>query len=139
MRPFASPEDGGRRRSSSAIRASRAPLEEIAILCRTNARLADFEEALHAARLPFQGSSLLDREAARRLLRRARAHGRDGADAVRAAALDAGWLEELPEKLGERELVRQTDLARLVGSPRSFDGDAARLRRRAAAPLRPGR
>ena len=31
------------------------PLEEIAILCRTNARLADFEEALHEAGIPFQG------------------------------------------------------------------------------------
>ena len=36
-----------------------------------------------------------------------------------------GWLEELPEKLGERELVRQTDLARLVTLAAGFDGDAA--------------
>ena len=43
------------------IRALRTcPLEEIAILCRTNARLADFEEALHEAGIPFQGASLLD-------------------------------------------------------------------------------
>ena len=60
--------------------------------------------------------------------------GAAAADAVRAAALDAGWLEELPEKLGERELVRQTDLARLVSLAAGFDGDAAafvaELRRR---------
>jgi DNA helicase-2/ATP-dependent DNA helicase PcrA len=53
---------------------------------------------------------------------------------VRAAALEAGWLEELPDKLGERELVRQTDLARLVALADAFEGDAAafvaELRRR---------
>jgi DNA helicase-2/ATP-dependent DNA helicase PcrA len=53
---------------------------------------------------------------------------------VRAAALDAGWLEQIPEKLGERELVRQTDLARLVSLADGFDGSAGEfveeLRRR---------
>ena len=110
------------------------PLEEIAILCRTNARLTDFEEALHEAGIPFQGSSLLDRDAARRLVRRLERSDRDAPAAVRAAALEAGWLEELPDKLGERELVRQTDLARLVALADAFDGDAAafvaELRRR---------
>jgi DNA helicase-2/ATP-dependent DNA helicase PcrA len=55
-------------------------------------------------------------------------------DAVRAAALAAGWLEEPPDSLGERELVRQTDLSRLVALAQAFDGDAAsfveELRRR---------
>src|ERR1051325_9147012 len=41
------------------LRAEGVPFEEIAILCRTNARLADFEEALHDAEVPFQGASLL--------------------------------------------------------------------------------
>ena len=58
----------------------------------------------------------------------------EASEAVRAAALDAGWLEQLPEKLGERELVRQTDLARLVSLAAAFDGDGAafvaELRRR---------
>ena len=53
---------------------------------------------------------------------------------MRAAALEAGWLEQLPDKLGEREQVRQTDLARLVQLAAEFDGDAAafvaELRRR---------
>ncbi len=39
------------------------------MLARTNARLADFEEAFHDAGVPFQGSSLLGRDAARRLLK----------------------------------------------------------------------
>jgi len=118
----------------AAIRAADVPLEEIAILCRTNARLTDFEEALHEAAIPFQGSSLLDRDAARRLIRRLERSDRGASDAVRAAALEAGWLEELPDRLGERELVRQTDLARLVALADAFEGDAAafvaELRRR---------
>jgi ATP-dependent DNA helicase UvrD/PcrA len=109
----------------AAIRAVEVPLEEIAILCRTNARLTDFEEALHDAAIPFQGSSLLDRDAARRLVRRLERSDRGASDAVRAAALEAGWLEELPDRLGERELVRQTDLARLVTLADAFEGDAA--------------
>jgi len=118
-----------------AVRGLDVPLEEVAILCRTNARLTDFEEALHEAGLPFQGSSLLDRDAARRLTRRLeRDERRDASEAVRAAALEAGWLEYLPDRLGERELVRQTDLARLVTLAGEFDGSAAsfvaELRRR---------
>jgi len=109
----------------AAIRAAEVPLEEIAILCRTNARLTDFEEALHEAAIPFQGSSLLDRDAARRLVRRLERSDRGASDAVRATALEAGWLEELPDRLGERELVRQTDLARLVALADGFEGDAA--------------
>ncbi len=108
-----------------AIRTAPLPLEEIAILCRTNARLTDFEEVLHEAGIPFQGSSLLDRDAARRLVRRLEREDREAAGTVRAAAVDAGWLEQLPDKLGDRELVRQNDLARLVSLAAAFEGDAA--------------
>jgi DNA helicase-2/ATP-dependent DNA helicase PcrA len=124
LRPFASAADEDAA-IVEAIRALDCPLEEAAILCRTNARLADFEEALHEAGLPFQGASLLEREAARRVCRRLERSGEPAASAVRDAALDAGWLPELPDALGERELVRQTDLARLVQLATAFDGDAA--------------
>jgi DNA helicase-2/ATP-dependent DNA helicase PcrA len=125
VRRFPSPVEEGAA-IVAAIRATEAPLEEVAILCRTNARLTDFEELLHDASLPFQGSSLLSRDAARRLLRRLeRAGGADASQAVRAAALDAGWLEDVPDRLGERELVRQTDLARLVSLAAAFEGDVA--------------
>jgi len=107
------------------LAAEGVPLEETAILCRTNARLADFEELLHDAQLSFQGSSLLEREAARRLLRALRGLGSAGVAArVRSLAEEAGWLPVLPERLGERELVRQTDLARLVRLAESFDDGA---------------
>ena len=122
---FPSPEDEARAIAARIRADGDVPLERVAILCRTNARLTDFEEALHDAKIPFQGSSLLDRDAARRLMRRLERSGEDAAGAVRAAALEAGWLEELPDKLGERELVRQTDLARLVTLAAGFDGDAA--------------
>jgi DNA helicase-2/ATP-dependent DNA helicase PcrA len=45
------------------------------------------------------------------------------AEAVRQAALGLGWLEQPPEKLGEREQTRQADLARLVRLAEQFDGD----------------
>jgi DNA helicase-2/ATP-dependent DNA helicase PcrA len=83
--------------------------EQVAILCRTNARLVDFEEALHEAGIPAQGASFLGRESARFVLRRLESP----AD-VRRLAEERGWLESPPDKLGEREAVRQSDLTRLV-------------------------
>jgi DNA helicase-2/ATP-dependent DNA helicase PcrA len=112
-------------------------LEEIAVLCRTNARTADFEEALHDAGIPFQGSSLLDRDGARQLLKLLGAtDSRAVAREVRRAAADVGFVASPPDKLGERELVRQQDLARLVRLGEQFDGSGtiadfvADLRRR---------
>jgi ATP-dependent DNA helicase UvrD/PcrA len=107
------------------IRALDCPLEEVAILARTNARLTDFEELLHDAGIAFQGASLLERDAARRLCRRLERSSVEAASAVRDAAREAGWLESPPDKLGEREQVRQQDLARLVQLASVFGGDAA--------------
>ncbi len=134
VRAFTSPRDEGAA-IVEALRALDCPLEGAAILCRTNARLTDFEELLHEAGIPFQGASLLGRDAARRVLARlARIGEAPAREAVRSAALAVGWLEEPPDSLGERELVRQTDLARLVALADTFDGDAAafvdELRRR---------
>jgi DNA helicase II / ATP-dependent DNA helicase PcrA len=98
-------------------------LEDQAVLVRTNARAADFEEAFHEAGIPFQGASLLSRDAARRLLKAVQREAGSAAEAVRQAALALGWLEQLPEKLGEREQTRQADLARLVRLAEQFDGD----------------
>jgi DNA helicase-2/ATP-dependent DNA helicase PcrA len=124
LRPFASPEEEDAA-LLEAIRALDAPLEEVAILARTNARLTDFEELLHDARIPFQGASLLERDAARRLCRRLERSAAPAGEAVREAALEAGLLERPPDRLGEREQVRQQDLGRLVALAAEFDGDAA--------------
>ena len=114
------------------------PLDEMAVLARTNARLADLEEAFHDAGIPFQGSSLLEREAARRMLRLLERDNSGGVtERVRLLAEEAGMLHTLPDKLGERELTRQTDLARLVRLAAEIDDGeltgaafAAELRRR---------
>ena len=136
-RPFASPADeaGFVVERIRALAAEGVPHEEMAVLCRTNARLADFEEPLHDARIPFQGASLLGRDAARRLLRRLRdQESTSVAAGVRALAVEAGWLEDPPDGLGERELVRQADLGRLVSLAREFD-DGVRTTSEFAADL----
>jgi DNA helicase-2/ATP-dependent DNA helicase PcrA len=106
-------EEAEARHLVERIRSAGCPFEEVAILCRTHARLADFEEVLHEAGIPSQGAALLTRDAARRVLRMLDPAA--PADQVRAIALELGWLEDrLPEKLGDREETRQRDLSRLV-------------------------
>ena len=109
------------------IRELDVPLENIAVLVRTNARAVDYEEAFHDAGIPFQGASLLDREAARRLLRMLPREDGPVGDAVRRLAVAEGWLEHPPEKLGDREQTRQADLARLVRLAATFEGTGAEL------------
>jgi DNA helicase-2/ATP-dependent DNA helicase PcrA len=106
-----------------ALHAEGVPYEEMAVLSRTNARLADLEEPFHEAKIPFQGAALLSREAARQLLKRLRQLSATPvvAAAVRGYAQDSGWIERPPEKLGEREMVRQADLGRLVKLASDFD------------------
>jgi DNA helicase-2/ATP-dependent DNA helicase PcrA len=94
------------------IRGATCPLEEIAVLCRTNSRLVEFEQALAAAGIPTQGSAFLEREAARFVLRRLGTG--PVAEQVRALAVAHGWLEVPQENLGEREQTRQKDLGLLV-------------------------
>src|SRR4029077_18347318 len=82
-------------------------LEEQAVLVRTNARAADFEEAFHEAGIPFQGASLLARDGARRVIKALGNSGStDVAATVRAIAEEQGLQESPPEKLGEREQTR---------------------------------
>jgi DNA helicase-2/ATP-dependent DNA helicase PcrA len=104
------------------LQAGGVPLEEIAVLVRTNARTSEFEEAFHDAGIPSQGASLLARDAARQLLKALRGRRGDAAGVVRELAVRQGLLEEVPEKLGEREQTRQADLARLVRLAEEFTG-----------------
>ena len=96
------------------LHADGVPFEEMAVLVRTNARTSEFEEAFHEAAIPFQGASLLARDAARQLLKALRGRRGAAAEVVRELAVRQGLLAEVPEKLGEREQTRQADLARLV-------------------------
>jgi DNA helicase-2/ATP-dependent DNA helicase PcrA len=105
------------------LHAGGVPLEDMAVLVRTNARTSEFEEAFHDAGIPFQGASLLARDAAKQLLKAL--HGARGpaAEVVQGFAVRQGLLAEVPDKLGERELTRQADLARLVRLAEEFDGE----------------
>src|SRR5206468_4116144 len=103
------------------LHAKGTPHEEMAILFRTNARSADYEEALHDAEIPSQGAALLSRDGARQLLKALR--GRPLSD-VRRIARDQGLLDTIPDRLGEREVTRQNDLARLVNLAEEFEGTA---------------
>ena len=94
-----------------ALHAEGVPDEEMAILFRTNARSADYEEALSEAGIPSQGAALLERDAAKQLLKALR--GRPVSD-VPKIAREQGLLDVVPDRLGEREVTRQNDLARLV-------------------------
>jgi ATP-dependent DNA helicase UvrD/PcrA len=95
------------------------PYEEMALLFRTNARSADFEEALTDAQIPFQGAAFLSRNGAKQLLKALRGHGGSVSE-VRRVALEQGLLETIPDKLGDREVTRQNDLARLVRLAEEF-------------------
>lgn len=105
------------------LHAAGLPLEEMAVLVRTNARTSEFEEAFHEAGIPFQGASLLARDAARQVLKALRSLRGPAAEVVRELAVGHGLLTELPDKLGEREQTRQADLARLVRLAEEFDGE----------------
>jgi DNA helicase II / ATP-dependent DNA helicase PcrA len=104
-----------------ALQEEGVPFEEMALLYRTNARSADFEEAFTAAGLPFQGAALLARDGARQLLKGLRRAGGGVSGAVRSVAREQGLLERIPDGLGEREVTRQNDLARLVRLAEEFD------------------
>jgi DNA helicase-2/ATP-dependent DNA helicase PcrA len=109
------------------IRAAGCPLEEVAILCRTHARLAELEPLLHEAGIPYQGSALLAREAARRVLRVLEPAAL-AAERVREIALEHGWLPTPEPGLGERELARQADLTLLVNLAEEIGGSGVDFR-----------
>jgi DNA helicase-2/ATP-dependent DNA helicase PcrA len=121
------PEPDVRPNADVAARVARlaaegVPLEEQAVLVRTNARTTEFEEAFHEAGIPFQGASLLDRDAARQLMKVLRGESSTAvAELVRRTAAAQGLLDDPPEKLGDREQTRQSDLARLVRLAEQFD------------------
>jgi DNA helicase-2/ATP-dependent DNA helicase PcrA len=105
-----------------ALHAESVPYEEMAVLIRLNARSVDFEELFADAQVPFQGAALLARDGARQLLKGLRGAGFGSlAEEVRRVARQQGLVDVLPDKVGERELVRQADLARLCKLAEEFD------------------
>ncbi len=100
------------------------PYEEMAILHRTNFRLDDHEEALAAAGVPFQlaNAAFLARQTFRQIRS---AFGQSRSTDVAAAALKharrAGYTDTPPDGVGDQELTRQADLARVVHLAEEFD------------------
>ena len=98
--------------------------EEMAILYRVNYRSEDYEEALVAAEIPYrvQDGAFLNRRSAREMLRTLhRSNAVDVAAQARKIAERSGYLEDLPDGLGDQELTRQNDLARLIRLAEEFD------------------
>jgi DNA helicase-2/ATP-dependent DNA helicase PcrA len=94
----------------------------MAVLIRLNARSVDFEELFADAHVPFQGAALLARDGARQLLKGLRGSGFGSlGEEVRQVAAQQGLVDPVPDKVGERELVRQADLARLCKLAEEFD------------------
>jgi DNA helicase-2/ATP-dependent DNA helicase PcrA len=109
-----------------ALHAEGVAYEAMAILFRLNSRSAELEAALGDAEIPFQGASLLARDAARGMLKVLRRHGDEpAAVAVREAARAQGWVAVQQSGLGEREQTRQSDLAFLVRLAEDFEGEVA--------------
>jgi DNA helicase-2/ATP-dependent DNA helicase PcrA len=99
---------------------SGVPFEEMAILYRINARSEDYEEALAAARIPYQvrDGAFLRRpgpRAALRLLERGRAAS------VEEVCRSLGWDPDADPE-GQEEITRHADLTRLVALAAEFDG-----------------
>ncbi len=124
LRGFDSPEaeDAFVLERVRALHAEGVPYEEMAVLIRLNARSVDFEELFADAQVPFQGAALLARDGARQLLKALRGAGFGSLrDEVRRVAAQQGLVDVVPDKVGERELVRQADLARLCKLAEEFD------------------
>jgi DNA helicase-2/ATP-dependent DNA helicase PcrA len=124
LRGFDSPEDEGTwiLERVRALHAEGVAYEEMAVLMRLNARSVDFEELFADAEIPFQGAALLSRDGARQLLMALRGAGFGSlAGEVRRVARQQGLVEPVPDGVGERELVRQADLARLCRLAEEFD------------------
>jgi DNA helicase II / ATP-dependent DNA helicase PcrA len=124
LRGFDSPEAEGAfvLERVRALATEGVPYEEMAVLMRLNSRSVDFEELFGDARIPFQGAALLSREGARQLLKGLRGAGFGSlTDEVRRVAREQGLADATPEGVGERELVRQADLARLCTLGAEFD------------------
>jgi ATP-dependent DNA helicase UvrD/PcrA len=107
-----------------ALHREGVPYDEMAVLYRTNARSEEYEEALAATRIPYRvrAGAFLERAAARRLLPvLRRSSSTDVGAEVRRLAEEHGLLIEPAEGLGEHELTRQQDLARLVRLAEELD------------------
>jgi DNA helicase II / ATP-dependent DNA helicase PcrA len=107
-----------------SLQSDGVPPENMAILYRVNFRSEDFEEVLAAEGIPYQvkDGAFLSRPTARQILTSlTRSHSSAVAAEVRKLAERAGYLEDPPDDLGDKELTRQKDLARFITLAEEFD------------------
>jgi DNA helicase II / ATP-dependent DNA helicase PcrA len=100
------------------------PHEQIAILYRVNFRSEDYEEVLAAEAIPFQvkDGAFLNRATARHMLASMkRSTATSVAADVRALADRAGYLEDVPDGVGDQEMTRQQDMSRFLRLAEEFE------------------
>ena len=98
--------------------------EDMAILYRVNFRSEDYEELLADEGIPYQvkDAAFLNRPAARQIMSALkRSRSANVAADVLTLATKAGYLDVLPDELGEQEIARQNDLGRFVRLAEEFD------------------
>ena len=98
--------------------------ESMAILYRVNFRSEDYEEVLAAAAIPYQvaDGAFLTRATGRQMLTSLkRSRSSNIAAEVRTRAVRTGFIEDIPDDLGDQEITRQSDLARFVHLAEEFD------------------
>jgi DNA helicase II / ATP-dependent DNA helicase PcrA len=114
------------------LRREQVPYEQMAVLYRINYRSADYEEALHQARIPFQvaGGGFLERPAARAALPQLQTVGSTEVVATLERLLEGAQFiaDPDPGELTPAELTRQQDLARLLDLAREFDDNERTVR-----------
>ncbi|MEJ7569305.1 MAG: UvrD-helicase domain-containing protein [Gaiellaceae bacterium] len=106
------------------LQTENVPYEEIAVLYRVNYRSAEYEEAFHAAKIPFQvaGGGFLERPAMKGVLRQLHGSSTAVVAAVEQLCEQAQFIAEPnADKLTPVELTRQRDSARLLDLAREFD------------------
>lgn len=119
------------------IRERGVPLEEMAILYRTNASSERYEDALSAADIPYQvrDGAFLERPAAMRMLPQLKKlRSTKVAKETERLARAEGLSHETLERAGVQEQTRQKDLAQLVALAEEFD-DGTRTTRDFVADL----
>ena len=115
---------------------SGVPYEEMAILFRTNARSADYEEALSEAEIPSQGAALLSREGAKQFLKALRGRPLVGRAARRPRPGAAREAPRPARRAGSHAPERPRAARQARGGVR---GRRRRVRRAPRGTLRPQR
>ena len=124
LRGFDSPEEEGAfvLERVRALAAEGVPYEEMAVLMRLELALGRLRGALRGREDPVPGRGPALPRRGRQLLKGLRGAGFGSlAEEVRRVAVEQGLADPVPEGVGERELVRQADLARLCKLAEEYD------------------